>query len=60
MTEIKLIVIYKEIIILLIQAKHEYSDHNITDTFCEFFQQHVGFPVYQALTVIPRPEIPNL
>ena len=34
------------------------SDHNIIDTFCEFFQQHRRFPGSQDFIVAPKPEIP--
>ena len=34
------------------------SDHNIIDTFCEFFQQHRKFPGSQDFIVAPRPGIP--
>ena len=37
---------------------NEFSDHNIIDTFCDFFQQHGRFPVSQNLLVVPKPEIP--
>ena len=37
---------------------NEFSDHNIIDTFCEFFQQHGRFPGSQELIVVPKPEIP--
>ena len=37
---------------------NEFFDHNITGTFCNFFQQHGRFPGSQDLIVIPRPEIP--
>ena len=37
---------------------NEFSDHNIIDTFCDFFQQHGRFPVSQDLIVVPKPEIP--
>ena len=36
---------------------NEFSDHNIIDAFCDFFQQHRRFPGSQALIVIPKPEI---
>ena len=32
----------------------EFSDHNITDTFGDFFQQHGRFPGSQDLIVIPK------
>ena len=35
------------------------SDHNILDTFCDFFQNHGRFPGSQELIIVPRPEIPN-
>ena len=35
------------------------SDHNILDTFCDFFQNHGRFPGSQELIILPRPEIPN-
>ena len=37
---------------------NEFSDHNIIDTFCDFFQQHGRFPGFQDLIVAPKPEIP--
>ena len=37
---------------------NEFSDHNIIDTFCDFFQQHRRFPGSQDLIVAPKPEIP--
>ena len=37
-----------------------FSNHNIIDTFCDFFQQHERFPGSQGLTVVPKPEIPYL
>ena len=37
---------------------NEFFDHNITSTFCNFFQQRGRFPGSQDLIVIPRPEIP--
>ena len=37
---------------------NEFSDHNIIDTFCDFFQQHGRFPGSQDLVVVPKPEIP--
>ena len=37
---------------------NEFSDHNIIDTFCEFFQQHGRFPGSQDLVVVSRPETP--
>ena len=37
---------------------NEFSDHNIIDTFGEFFQQHRRFPGSQDLIVVSRPEIP--
>ena len=36
---------------------NEFSDHNIIDTFCEFFQQHGRFPGFQDIIVVPRPAI---
>ena len=36
-----------------------FSDHNILDTFCDFFQNHGRFPGSQELIIVPRPEIPN-
>ena len=36
---------------------NEFSDHNIIDTFCDFFQQHGRFPGSQDLIVVPKPEI---
>ena len=38
---------------------NEFSNHNIINTFCEFFQQHGRFPGSQDLIVFPRPEIPD-
>ena len=35
------------------------SDHNILDTFCDFFQNHGRFPGSQELIILPRPEITN-
>ena len=37
---------------------NEFSDHNIIDTFCSFFQQHGRFPGSQDLVVVPKLEIP--
>ena len=37
---------------------NEFSDHNIIDTFCDFFQQHGRLPGSQDLGVVPKPEIP--
>ena len=37
---------------------NKFSDHNIIDTFCDFFKQHERFPHSQDLTVVPEPEIP--
>ena len=37
---------------------NEFSDHNIIDTFCVFFQQHGTFSGSQNLIVILKPEIP--
>ena len=36
---------------------NEFSDHNIIDTFYEFFQQHGRFPGSQDFIVFPRLEI---
>ena len=36
-----------------------FSDHNILDTFCNFFENHGRFPGSQELIIAPRPEIPN-
>ena len=38
---------------------NSFSDHNILDTFCDFFQNHGRFPGSQELIIVPRPEIPN-
>ena len=37
---------------------NEFSEHNIIDTFGEFFQQHGRFPGSKDLIVVPRLEIP--
>ena len=37
---------------------NDFSDHNIIDTFCDFFQQHGRFPGSQDLIVVLKPEIP--
>ena len=37
---------------------NEFFNHNIIDTFCEFFQQHGKFPGSQDLIVDPKPETP--
>ena len=37
---------------------NDFSDHNIIDIFCNFFQQHGRFPGSQDLIVVPKPEIP--
>ena len=37
---------------------NDFSDHNMIDTFCNFFQQHKRFPGSQDLIVVPKPEIP--
>ena len=34
--------------------KNDFSDHNITNTFCDFFQQHGRFPGSQDLIVVPK------
>ena len=39
---------------------NELSDHNIIDTFCDFFQQHRRFPGSQDLIVVPKPETPYI
>ena len=39
---------------------NEFSDHNIIDTFCDFFQQHRRFPGSQDLNVVPKSEIPYI
>ena len=39
---------------------NELSDHNIIDTFCDFFQQHRKFPSPQDLIVVPKPETPYI
>ena len=57
MKEMKLIMIYKEKTILIIQRK-QMNFPTITDTFCEVFQQHGRFPSSQDLIVAPRTEIP--
>ena len=36
---------------------NEFSNHNIIDTFYEFYQQHGRFPGSQDLIVVPKPEI---
>ena len=36
-----------------------FSDHNIIDTFCDFFLNHGRFPGSQELIIVPRPEIEN-
>ena len=36
---------------------NEFCNHNIIDTFCEFFHQHGRFPGSQDLIVVPRLEI---
>ena len=36
-----------------------FFDHNILDTFCNFFQNHGRFPGSQELIIVPRPEIQN-
>ena len=41
-----------------LRETNEFSDHNIRDTFCDFFQQHGRFPGSQDLVVVPKPEIP--
>ena len=41
-----------------LRETNEFSDHNIIDTFCDFFQQHGRFPGSQDLVVVPKPEIP--
>ena len=42
----RVMVIYKEInnYFINLGETNEFSDHNIIDTFCYFFQQHGGFP----------------
>ena len=37
-----------------------FSDHNILDTFCHFFQNHGRVPGSQELIIVPNPEISNL
>ena len=37
---------------------NDFSDHNIIDTFCDFFQQHGRFPGSKDLIVVLKPEIP--
>ena len=37
---------------------NEFTNHNIIDTFSDFFQQHGKFPGSQDLIVDPKPEIP--
>ena len=37
---------------------NKFSDHNIIDTFCDFFQQHGRFPGCQDLIVVSKSEIP--
>ena len=37
---------------------NEFSDHNIIDTFCDFFQQHGKFRSSKDLIVFSKPEIP--
>ena len=39
---------------------NEFSDHNIIDTFCDFFQQHGRFPGSQDLVDVPKLEIPYI
>ena len=41
-----------------LRETNEFSDHNIIDIFCDFFQQHGRFPGSQDLVVVPKPEIP--
>ena len=41
-----------------VSETNEFSDHNIIDTFCDFFQQHGRFPGSQDLVVVPKSEIP--
>ena len=36
-----------------------FSDYNILDTFCNFFQNYEKFPGSQQLIIVPRPEIPK-
>ena len=37
---------------------NDFSDHNIIDTFCDFFQQHGRFTGSEDLIVVPKPEMP--
>ena len=37
---------------------NEFSDHNIIEIFCDFFEQHGRFPGSQDLVVVPKPERP--
>ena len=39
---------------------NEFSDHNIIDTFCDFFQQHGKFRSSKDLIVFSKPEKPYL
>ena len=34
---------------------NDFSDHNVIDIFCNFFQQHGRFPGSQDLIVVPKP-----
>ena len=36
-----------------------FFNHNILDTFCDFFQNHGRFPGSQELIIVSRPETPN-
>ena len=36
-----------------------FFDHNILDTFCDFFQNHGRLPGSQELIIVPRTETPN-
>ena len=36
-----------------------FFDHNILDTFCDFFQNHGRLPGSQELIILPRTETPN-
>ena len=36
-----------------LRETNEFSDHNIIDIFCDFFQQHGRFPGSQDLVVVP-------
>ena len=43
-----------------IGKSNKFPDHNIIDTFCDFYQQHGRFPGSQDLIVVPKQEIPYI